>query len=1183
MKSTRYLKQAKAKLEAAKGKKSSREERVHSAIDLAALMLRQAKRIQSSKERGFQRELSRMMRDPKGKVFLTEMTDQCFRSKKNKRVANQLTFLIRKYGIPKFLSFPKKVGFFIFKLFGKLFPSFFVSKVRNMVRKETAHVILPGEPEELLQHISERKKENVRVNLNRIGEAILGEEEAQHRLQINLNDLSNPQIEYISVKISTICSQLNLLAWEKTLAILAERLKQIYRETKKQQPPKFVNLDMEEYRDLRLTVELFKHVLSDPEFFDYSAGIVLQSYLPDSFAIQKELTEWALERMRQGGAPIKIRIVKGANLAMEKVEAALRNWPQAPYLSKSDTDANFKQMLEYGFQHADAVHLGIGSHNLFDIAYAMLLRSESNLEKQVSFEMLEGMADAMRRVVQELAGGMLLYCPAAEEEQFQNAIAYLVRRLDENTAPENFLSCSFALTPDSEAWRNQAEQFAAACLAEKNVKTTPNRTQNRMQLDPVCAKCFDNEPDTDWSLPQNRHWIEGVLQEWSQRIIQPVPLVVGGAAVFRSEENGVRNDPSCPKKMLYEYVLAGPPEIETALSSAQEALKDWSKTSVQKRADLLAKVAQGLRRKRGDLIGAMCADSGKPVVEGDVEVSEAIDFAEYYRRSAEEFYSFSDLAWKPKGIVLVTPPWNFPSSIPAGGILASLAAGNVVLFKPAPEAVLVGFELAKIFWEAGVSKKVLQFISCRDEPTGSALVRDPRVAAVVLTGSTATAKLFLNLRPGLDLIAETGGKNAIIVTDLADRDLAIKDIVQSAFGYSGQKCSACSLAILEKEVYDDPQFRKTLRDAAASLHVGAPWDFASKVNPLINPPTGPLKQGLTTLEPGEEWLLEPERDPDNPQLWSPGIKLGVKEGSFTHMTELFGPVLGLMRAENLDHAIQIANAVPYGLTSGLQSLDQREQQTWMQKIVTGNGYINRGITGAIVERQPFGGTKESSFGKGAKAGGPNYVAQLMHAEQVSAPIGAAALPDNVSAIFRKQGLSDSQLETVKTSLANYAFYVREYFSKTHDPMQVLGQDNLLRYVPQQLVTLRLGEEDNLADILRVIGACALTKTPLEVSSSKKLKDRSWLKKNRHMTLIVEEEEAMLERFKKRPVNRVRLLSRPDPDLSKKLAELACRVHADPVLANGRLELLNYLREVVYSIDYHRYGNLGERELKSSVT
>ena len=267
---------------------------------------------------------------------------------------------------------------------------------------------------------------------------------------------------------------------------------------------------------------------------------------------------------------------------------------------------------------------------------------------------------------------------------------------------------------------------------------------------------------------------------------------------------------------------------------------------------------------------------------------------------------------EPLGVVVVTPPWNFPLSIPAGGVLAALAAGNAVVLKPAPEAVLVGWWLANCLWDAGVPRDVLQFLPCPDDEIGRGLVTDPRVGAVILTGSVETARLFLGWRPDLTLFAETSGKNAIIVTALADRDQAIRDLVRSAFGHNGQKCSAASLAICEAEVYDDPDFRRQLRDAAASLAVGSAWELTSRITPLTQPPGAALRRALTVLDEGEEWLLEPCPAGDNPQLWSPGIKLGVRPGSFFHRTECFGPVLGLMRAEDLDQAIALANATRSG-------------------------------------------------------------------------------------------------------------------------------------------------------------------------------------------------------------------------------------------------------------------------------
>jgi RHH-type proline utilization regulon transcriptional repressor/proline dehydrogenase/delta 1-pyrroline-5-carboxylate dehydrogenase len=506
-----------------------------------------------------------------------------------------------------------------------------------------------------------------------------------------------------------------------------------------------------------------------------------------------------MRRFAQGGAPIKIRIVKGANLAMEQVESALRLWPQAPYPCKADVDANFKRMITYGCQkdHACAAHIGIGSHNLFDIAYALLLRAENDVEQEVTFEMLEGMADHMRRVVQQLAGDMLLYCPAATQAEFQNAVAYLVRRLDENTAPENFLRQAFDLHPRSPQWDQQVRLFSTACLASQQVPFLPRRTQNRFTetFTLQASTHFQNEPDTDWSLPQNRQWGEKILSEWKMKKHSPLPLVIAGKEV-KPSAYGTGEDPSFPGHPLYQYALATEEEVNQALEAAKQAEKTWGKASLEERVRLLTQIAHELRCHRGDLIGAMVADTGKTVMEADVEVSEAIDFAEYYRHNLVEWHQLPDIDWQPKGTILVAPPWNFPCSIPAGGLLAALATGNCVLFKPAAESVLVGWTLAQLFWKAGVSQDALQFITCEDEPVGSHLIQDPRVVAVVLTGATATAKLFLRLRPGLDLMAETGGKNTLVITALADRDLAIKDLVQSAFGHAGQKCSACSLAIL---------------------------------------------------------------------------------------------------------------------------------------------------------------------------------------------------------------------------------------------------------------------------------------------------------------------------------------------------------------------------------------------------
>src|SRR2546430_2283672 len=412
-------------------------------------------------------------------------------------------------------------------------PSLVVPPIVSRLRHETQNVILPGEEEDLRRYLEERRRAGMRLNLNQLGEAILGEAEASRRLAAYLALLEREDVEYISVKVSSVFSQIDLVAFRATVARVAERLRTLYRAAAKHRyrhpdgrvTPKFINLDMEEYRDLDLTVTAFREVLDEGEFAQLRAGIVLQAYLPDSHRVQRALTEWALARHARGGAPIKLRIVKGANLAMECIEAATHGWRQAPYETKAGGDANYRRMLESGCrpEHAEAVPLGVASHNLFDIAYGLVLREAQHVEPCVEFEMLEGMANHQARAVQARAGGLLLYAPVVRAEDFHSAIAYLVRRLDENTAPENFLRRVFDLEPGSPAFLVERDRFLAAFGIKPGLSDAPRRRQDRRAeasappaLRPVEAK-FENDPDTDWTLAANRAWIEDIVPRWRDR------------------------------------------------------------------------------------------------------------------------------------------------------------------------------------------------------------------------------------------------------------------------------------------------------------------------------------------------------------------------------------------------------------------------------------------------------------------------------------------------------------------------------------------------------------------------------------------------------------------------------------------------------------------------------------------
>jgi len=1188
---------------------TSRTQRARRAVDLAASLLRAAHAEETPEEKAQARRLARMMADPRGKELTIALVDQAFRSRRPERIADQLGYLLERYGTPQFMQWWERVALMLGGVMGHYLPSIVVPPIVARLRHETESLILPGEEEELHRYLAERRRAGVRLNLNLLGEAILGEGEAARRLEAYLALLAREDVEYISVKVSSVFSQINLVAFRHTVERVKERLRVLYRQALRHHyrhsdghlTPKFINLDMEEHRDLDLTVTAFREVLDEDEFVPLRAGVVLQAYLPESHRVQRALTAWAIERHRRGGAPIKLRIVKGANLAMERIEAAVHGWPQAPYTSKVEVDANFKRMVEHGCrpEHALAVHLGIATHNLFDVAYGLLLRGDEGVEPFVEFEMLEGMANHQARAVKVQAGGLLLYAPVVRAEDFHSAIAYLVRRLDENTAEDNFLRHVFGLEPGSPDWERERDRFLSAVDFVDELSDSPRQNQtrpsdtlsptggegrvrgNEVRGDKVGRQSFSNDPDTDWSVSANREWIDAIVATWRDRSPESVPLQIGGDLIRGATEIEVR-DRSRPDRVAYIHALADSAQVSRALDVARAAQPAWAARSLAARRALLDQAATCLARRRGDLIGAMMVDGAKIVSEADPEVSEAIDFARYYPRSLEAAAAdLTSCQMDALGVVVVAPPWNFPLSIPASGVLAALTAGNSVLLKPALEAVLVGWHLAQALWEAGIPREVLQFVPCPDDDVGRTLITDPRVDAVILTGSAETARRFLAWRPDLRLFAETSGKNAMVITSLADRDQAIRDLVRSAFGHQGQKCSAASLAICEAEVYDDAVFRRQLRDAVASLDAGSAWDTWSRITPLTQPPGEALRRALTTLDDGEEWLLEPKAVGEHPDLWSPGIKLGVRRGSFFHRTECFGPVLGLMRAEHLDEAIDLANGTPYGLTSGIESLDDREIDRWVDRVEAGTLYVNRPITGAMVGRQPFGGWKASSVGPGAKVGGPNYVLQLAHWRQVSDSRGENTTRGQLSDLLERflEEADDEQAKALlRASAASYILAWQHHFSREHDPMRILGERNVFRYRPCRGVLVRaetVSAAGRLA-LQQVLLAAVTCGVPLTVSLSR---GELWPWRAEHPTIaaIAESESDLIERLRSSDgVERLRVLDPVSLRVRAAAHEGGAAVIDAPVLAVGRLELRWYLREQTVARVVHRYGNVMER-------
>ncbi|GAA1776088.1 bifunctional proline dehydrogenase/L-glutamate gamma-semialdehyde dehydrogenase [Leucobacter iarius] len=1161
------------------------------AIALVQRWLREAAEIPADASAA---RLAGVLRDPNGLDFTVGFVDGVVRPEDLGAAAkklNELTPLT-----PKFLPAALRGAIGLGGAFAKPLPGVVVPIARRVLREMVSHLIIDASDAKLGPAIAKIKRDGVKLNINLLGEAILGQHEAERRLEGTHKLLARDDVDYVSIKVSSTVAPHNHWAFDEAVAHIEDQLLPLYQRAAAASPNKFINLDMEEYKDLDLTLAVFTGILDRPEFKTLEAGIVLQAYLPDALGAMMQLQEWAAKRVADGGAPVKVRIVKGANLPMEHVDAAIHGWPTATWGSKQQSDTSYKAVIDYALdpERVRNVRIGVAGHNLFDVALAWLLAKARGAESGVEFEMLLGMATGQAEAVKREVGSLLLYTPVVHPQEFDVAIAYLIRRLEEGASQENFMSAVFELNDSAQLFAREQDRFLASLAdlaaitgdgtVESYAVPPANRQQDRRAYDAAGSEArvearvadgregrFDNAPDSDPDLPGNRVW----GREISERM---VASTLGSELVASSRITDAKT-------------------LDETIARGVAAADAWQALGADERARILYRAGEKLEERRAELLEVMGSECGKTLDQGDPEVSEAIDFANYYAMLGQQLDLVDGAQYRAQKLIAVIPPWNFPVAIPAGGTLAALAAGSSVIIKPATNSARSGAVMIEALWEAGVPKDVLQFVQFGDRELGSKLVADPRVDRLILTGAYETAVAFRELRQDLPILAETSGKNAIIVTPNADLDLAAKDVAQSAFGHAGQKCSAASLVILVGSVATSKRFRGQLLDAVRSLKVGTPENLETQMGTIITAPSGKLLRGLTQLGAGETWAITPEpvasasplsvdRNGEN-KLWSPGVREGVKRGSEYHLTEYFGPILGVMTAKTLDEAIDMVNEIDYGLTSGLHSLDRDDLELWLRRIQAGNLYVNRGITGAIVRRQSFGGWKKSAIGAGTKAGGPNYLHGL--GSWIDAPVESelraprrAAAPLLLAA--EQAGVAGDDLAWLRAALGSDARAWDDEFGITRDASQLGVERNVLRYLPVP-VTVRVTDDAPLRETVRAIAAGLAAGGSPTVSTEAALPAQvTAALAAARVPVFVEDAAAWTRRVAAIAAQdgphasaRIRIVAGESREAVSAAAHAAANgkpdvaIYDGPVVSAGRVELLPHLHEQAVSITAHRFG------------
>ena len=927
----------------------------------------------------------------------------------------------------------------------KLVAKGFTDNITSMAKQ----FILGEDPRDALTALGRLRSKGIAYTADLLGEAVVSEDEAEeyvHRYIELLDVLNEARVRWpalggdsseldwghspkvnISVKVSAMYSQMNNVAFDHSVGMAKERLRPLFRRA--MATGAFVNLDMEHHNLKNLTLTLYRSLMEEPEFRDYPfTGIAIQCYRRDSEADLQDLIDWG----RRRGIQFTVRLVKGAYWDLEVIWGRAKNWPIPVFGDKPETDANFERLGRVILQNRDFIKLACASHNLRSIASIIESAKDFGIPaERVEYQVIYGMGEPIRNALVKAALPVRVYSPIGEMLQ---GMAYLVRRLLENTANESFLRQSFAQGVEVQRLlRNPLELMEEKPPHPASERTTPEDSGKRV---------FLNEPVRDWTLSEHRERFAKALKSTRNTLPRKISPVIGGSLLETDTEIRSTN-PNAPDEVVGIVAAAGKANAERAIQGAKAAFVSWRDTHYRTRCEFLFQAAVHARRLRDELAALQVLEVGKSWSEADADVCEAIDFLEYYGREMLRLGpprsmghipgELSHLIYEPRGVCAVIAPWNFPLAISMGMTSAAIVTGNTVIYKPASQSPVTGSMVFEIFKQADLPPGVLNFLPGYGSEIGDCLVTHPDVATIAFTGSKDVGLRIFELAARSSsqgagvkqVIAEMGGKNAIIVDEDADLDEAIVHILQSAFGYQGQKCSACSRLIVLEENY--LRLIGRLKSAAESLHLGPVEDPKNFMGAVIEPaarqkildyltiakqegtillqrdiPSSPLDSALktqhsvrdtqdsgpSTQDPGPSTQDSgPSTQDSGPSTQDSGpstqdpffvpltIVVDIRPEHRLAQEEIFGPVLAVIKVRDFEEALEVANGTQYALTGAVFSRSPENIARARREFRVGNLYINRGCTGALVGRHPFGGFRMS--GVGSKAGGPDYLIQFM--------------------------------------------------------------------------------------------------------------------------------------------------------------------------------------------------------------
>lgn len=1125
---------------------------IERAIEFAASLQERVQDSIATHEKSFYYKMQHIIENPEYKALFMELLDSSVLSNNPAHSHKLIERILRRYEFGEFFTLYEKMLLYIFLQVGRYAPSLSVPFFIKQIRKEAGLMMRFSMP-------TSSPKSHI-ANYYFIAKKALSQEIIKDNITMCKKALDNSHITHISIKPSAFFTQM----WEGSFIHsrdeLARSLKELFayasQQSQAQNLPKIITLDMEEHRFLQLSVSAFMEALSG--YSELEAGIALQAYIPESFSYLMQLCDYAKARVDSGGKSVHIRLVKGANMQAEKFYAAKHNGRLPMFSQKLCTDANYKKMLHYLIDNAHYRHtkLGVASHNVFELAYAYMLLQhcvEPEYREHFVFEMSMGISMQASRILGEYHT-LMLYTPVCDTSSFQEAIAYLLRRLDENTGEENFMASYYAMRVGDSAWQAQKAMFLDSLAYIPKLSCAPIAVQDRAAVLDLQSSDGVYETDTEFFAQANYQWLtEALAQELPKDTIQ---------ATYIKEA-----------QMLYGFDGREIRKVAFA-KGFDENIVPASLSRLENLIAIFNKATHLLQEKRGQIITTAALEIGKVPMQTDMEISELITLLRFYPKSLQDLCdTHAHTSFMPKGRGLVIGSAHSHLSISFAPVLASLACGDQVVFKPSSLVISSSYMVCECLWEAGIPRDMLCFTPMQREDFRQALanMRTDLFAFVVGFGKGSSLESIATAQPMLPLIAHPTATNAMIITQLADYDQAIKHAISSAFFYGGVGVRKLSVLIVEQSVLDDTGFMQGVLACARSLHYGTPYALQNALGVVLD-----SNHALEAIQGA--FALKPQRDGQY-------MGAGIIYASANELSAIdrYLPLLYIIKADDIKHAIALANT----LDSNICVLESRDEDEWVYFRKNAKAHtllINEPTihtASAKIITTPSGSLSHTI---GTYNDIIHFVRPVPNACDEN--LATSIIEPKFKRLLASGDIVDSRRKALENALKkakSYVYYRNTEFMLSHDCALEYGAKHLLDYKAISTLAYRVSSNDSLEDVLGVIIGAQACKVELIVSFEAIDEDLAFLRENLAglgliAKFVQESLQDFIARIPQNDVIRYHTKASAMDSIYQAAAISHKRIIPDKPLDNGRFELLWYYRERVISIVHHRYGVFAENKL-----